>query len=56
MARSTAAAGSWRPLTTKCMPMRVNTFGSVCPARSALSLTWQPRTSCRPRLRISTTS
>jgi hypothetical protein len=55
IARSTAAAGTPRPVTTKCIRMRVKTFGSSS-ARSASSLTWQPRTSWRPRLRISTTS
>jgi glutamate-ammonia-ligase adenylyltransferase len=54
-ARSTAAAGRPRPLTVKCMRMRVNTFGSSV-ARSASRCTRQPRTSWRPRLRISTTS
>ena len=35
--------------------MAVKTLGSVV-ARSAFRLTWQSRTSCRPRCRISTTS
>jgi hypothetical protein len=52
---ATASALSWRPVTVKCMPMRVKTFGSVS-ARSADILTLQPVTACRPRLRISTTS
>ena len=54
-ARSTAASGKPAPVTMKCMWICVNTFGS-CGARSDVTLTRQPRTSCRPRLRISTTS
>ena len=55
IARATAASASAWPLTLKCMWMRVNTFGSVA-ARSDVTLTRQPVTSCRPRFKISTTS
>src|SRR5690606_2712952 len=55
MARATAVSGRFTPVTMKCMLILVNTLGSVS-ARSAWILTWQPRTSWRPRLRISTTS
>ena len=44
IARSTALAASCTPLTMKCIWIRVNTFGS-CGARSAVTLTRQPRTS-----------
>ena len=44
IARSTAAAGRSTPVTTKCRWMLVKTFGSSA-ARSALTLTRQPRTS-----------
>ena len=55
MARATAASGNWRPRTMKCRWILVKTLGSVV-ARSLLTFNSQPVTSCRPRLRISTTS
>jgi len=55
IARSTALAGTPLAVTVKCMWILVKTLGSVS-ARSLVSLTEQPRTSWRPRLRISTTS
>ena len=49
IARSTAAAGTPAPVTTKCRWIFVKTFGSAA-ARSEVTLTRQPRTSWRPRL------
>src|SRR5919108_1137485 len=39
MARSTFYAASVRPLTTKCMWMRVNTLGSCCARSASISTT-----------------
>lgn len=55
IARSTAAGGMPLPVTVNCMWIFVNTLGSTG-ARSVVSLTLQPRTSWRPRFKISTTS
>ena len=53
--QTTLAAARPRPLTTKCMWMRVNTFGSVS-ARVASSSTTQSSTASRPFSRMCTTS
>ena len=55
IACSTRLRFSARPRTTKCMWIRVNTFGSVS-ARSEVSFTSQPVTSWPLFFRITTTS